>query len=222
MSVVVEVSVPAESFALADALAAEPDVALEAERVASHSPEWALPFLWATGGDDESFLEAMRGDSTVENVVVIERADADVLYGVEWSDPVQELITEMIDKHAIILEARAQGADWHLRLRFTTEGEVTSFREYFEERGRRFEVLMLTRPDAPRQREYGLTEGQYEALVTVLREGYFDVPRAVTIEELADAIGISSNAVSQRLRRATTNLVRHTLEIETDEFDERE
>ncbi|QLG61525.1 helix-turn-helix domain-containing protein [Halorarum salinum] len=222
MSVVVEVSVPAESFALADALAAEPDVAVEAERVASHSPEWILPFLWAADGDRESFLEAIRRDPTVENVIVIERADGDVLYGVEWSDSVRELITEMIDQHAIILEATARGADWRLRLRFTTEAEVTSFREYFEERGRRFEVHMIARPDAPRQREYGLTEEQHETLMTALREGYFDVPRTVTIEELADVLGVSSNAVSQRLRRATTNLVRHTLAIETDESDGRE
>lgn len=216
MSVIVEVSVPAESFALADALAAEPDVAVEAERVATHSPEWALPFLWAGGGDLESFLEAMRDDPTVEHARVVEEADGDVLYEVQWCDAVLRLVTEMIDQHAIVLEARARADSWRLRLRFSDESEITSFREHFEERGRRFEVLELSRPDAPRQREYGLTEEQHETLLAGLREGYFDVPRAITLEELADHLGVSSNAVSQRLRRATTNLVQHTLTIDAD------
>ncbi|UPM45292.1 bacterio-opsin activator domain-containing protein [Halocatena salina] len=65
MSVVADFTVPAQSFALAQALTAEPDMTVEAERQATHSSEWVLPFLWASGGEFETFHDAMRDDPTV-------------------------------------------------------------------------------------------------------------------------------------------------------------
>lgn len=217
MSVVVELTVPAESFTLSRALTAMPDVTVEAERVASHSPEWALPFLWASGSELDAFYDAMKDDPTIDTVGVIEEAGEEVLYKVEWCDEILDLITEMIDQHAIILEATAQAHDWRLRIRFAKHEQVSSFRDHFAEQGRQFEVTSLHQPTTPRQREFGLTPEQRDALVTALRTGYFEVPRDSSIEELGDALGISSNAVSQRLRRGSTNLIRNSLVIDTDE-----
>lgn len=217
MSVVVDVTIRTESFTLQNALSAEPDITVEAERIASHSTEEVLPFLWASGGDVDAFQQAMEEDPTVTNVAAIEEGEGSALFLLEWHEEFTELITEMIDQHANILEARAKEDSWQLRLRFAEEGQVSGFREYFDERGHTFEVQKLFHPSTSRQREFGLTPEQYETLVTALREGYFTVPRTISIEELANELGISSNATSQRLRRATGNLVRNTLTIGTFE-----
>jgi hypothetical protein len=42
-------------------------------------------------------------------------------------------------------------------------------------------------------------------------QGYFEVPRSVTVTELADHFGISDNAFSQRLRRGLSALVFETM-----------
>ncbi|RBI64490.1 bacterio-opsin activator [halophilic archaeon] len=217
MSVIANFTVPAEAFTLQRALTAVPDMTVEAERLASHSAEWALPFLWASGGDFERFHGAMQDDPTVANTAVIEETDSDVLYKIHWSDSVIELINEMIDQEATILEAQAQAQDWWLRLRFSEEKQVSSFHDHFAERGHRFEVGRVYHPSAPRQRKYGLTAEQRDALVAASRNGYFSVPRDISTEGLADVLGVSSNAVSQRIRRAYANLVQHTLLAGTDE-----
>ncbi|WP_433630800.1 bacterio-opsin activator domain-containing protein [Halomicrococcus sp. NG-SE-24] len=217
MSVIADFTIPAEAFTLQRALTAAPDMTVEAERLASHSAEWALPFLWASSGDFERFHGAMQDDPTVASMAVIEEADSDVLYKIHWSDSVIELVNEMIDQEATILEAQAQAPNWWLRLRFSEEKQVSSFHDHFAERGHRFEVGKVYHPSAPRQRKYGLTTEQRDTLVAASRKGYFSVPRDLSTEELADVLGVSSNAVSQRIRRACANLVQHTLMVGTDE-----
>lgn len=219
MSVVVEVTVPADAFALAQTLGRHPAQTVEAERVASHSPEWALPFLWVSGDDFEAFTETLCGDPTVEDASLVEESGGERLYKVLWDEAVLDLITEMIDRHATILEAEGNGGRWRLKLRFADGERLSSFRAYFAEVGRSFTVERLYHPTSPRQREYRLTPQQREALVMAARGGYFDIPRQQSIAELAEALGISSNAASQRLRRGSRNLVRNTLTIGTPDED---
>lgn len=217
MSVVTDFTVDAESFALSHTLSAEPDMVVEAERLASHSTEWVFPFHWISGGDFTAFDEAIADDPTVSDATIIEKADDSVLYQIEWSDAFTQLIIDIIDQHANILHAEARDEQWRLKLRFAKEHQVSSFQEYFAEAGREFTVNKIYHPTSSRQREYGLTAEQHDTLVTAFDKGYFTVPRDISMEELADALGISSNAVSQRLRRATANLIKHTLTIGTDE-----
>lgn len=59
--------------------------------------------------------------------------------------------------------------------------------------------------------EYGLTAKQRETLLTAFENGYFDVPRGISQQELADALDTSPTAVSQRIRRAITQLITDTI-----------
>ncbi|MFC7008889.1 helix-turn-helix domain-containing protein [Halalkalicoccus salilacus] len=43
------------------------------------------------------------------------------------------------------------------------------------------------------------------------RLGYYDVPRTVTLTELANKLDISHQALSERLRRAHANLIDRTI-----------
>ncbi|UPM45293.1 helix-turn-helix domain-containing protein [Halocatena salina] len=65
-----------------------------------------------------------------------------------------------------------------------------------------------------------MTAIQRDTLATALREGYFNVPRALTIEELSDVLGISSNAASQRIRRASDSLIQATIVIDAGESND--
>lgn len=53
----------------------------------------------------------------------------------------------------------------------------------------------------------GLTDPQREALVTARELGYFDVPRGASLSDVADEIGVSPAACSERLRRGQATLV---------------
>jgi hypothetical protein len=59
----------------------------------------------------------------------------------------------------------------------------------------------------------GLTAAQREAIRAAADRGYFKVPREVSLKELAEQLGVSEQAVSQRLRRGLGNLVAGSVEI---------
>ena len=213
MSVIADFTVSAGSFALERALTAEPDVNVEAERLATHSVEWVLPFLWVSDGNLDAFRRAMRDDPTVVDVAVADEFEDSALYRVQWDDAVIDLVTEMLDQHANIQEAKAQGSSWRLQVRFSEDEQVSSFQEHFAEHGHSFEVNRLYHPSS-RRPEFGLTSQQRDTLVTASRNGYFDVPRAVSLDQLAEVLGVSSNAASQRIRRGSDNLIRNTLLVD--------
>ncbi|WP_232687082.1 bacterio-opsin activator domain-containing protein [Halobacterium zhouii] len=211
MSVVGNFTIVAESFALDHALSTAPDVTVEADRLASHSPQEVFPFLWAADGDLEGFQRALEDDPTTTSVSVAEETENELLYRLEWSEEFQDLIQQMVDHHAAILEAKARSGRWHLRLRFADEQMVSTFRSHFREAGREFEVNQLYHPTDPRQRTFGLTAEQHEALVTAVDEGYFAIPRETSTAELSEALDVSANAVSERIRRGCETLVRSGL-----------
>lgn len=216
MSVVGDFTIPAGAFALERALSTDPEMTIEADRLASHSPREVFPFLWATGGDFERFYRALEDDPTVTSVGIADETENGVLYRLEWSDAFCNLIHEMVDHHAAIMEAKAHGDEWNLRLRFAEEGMVSSFQNHFRETGHQFDVNQLYHPTEPRQRAFGLTAEQHEALVAAVNEGYFTIPRTASAEEVSETLGISANAVSERIRRGCETLIRSELILPDD------
>ena len=217
MSVIAEFSVAAESFALEQTFRELPDVTVEIERLATHSREWVMPFLWATDDDLDAFEVSLENDPSVEEATTIDTASGVGLYNVHWSDDVAELVDAIIDQHGIMLEAEASDGVWFLKLRFINREYLETFQRYFDEHGYGFDVRRIVSEDEPKRREYDLTPEQRETLVTALEVGYFDVPRETTTTELAEMLDISTNAASQRLRRASKALVSNTLSVTPDE-----
>lgn len=194
-----------------------PEVSIEIERLTTHSREWIMPFLWATDGDIGDLKAALGQDPSVDDFRVIS-AKSDIGYfNVHWSEEIQDLVDQIIDQHGIVQEAEATDGTWYLKLQFVDRDALEEFQAYFRQQDYAFELQRLHDSTPPKEREYDLTPEQREALVTALELGYFEIPRDAQIEELAQALDISTNAVSQRLRRATGNLTRNTLTISPPE-----
>lgn len=213
MSVTTEFTVPAETFALEHTFETLPDITIEIERLATHSREWVMPFLWATGDEFENAEPALRDDPTVDEVRTIDVESGGGYFNVRWNEDVQELVDQIVDRHGIMREANATDGLWHLKLQFVDRDALEEFQTFFREEEYSFELERLYDGTAPGEREYDLTPEQHEVLVTALEMGYFAIPRDAQIGELAEELGISTNAVSQRLRRATGNLTRTTLAV---------
>lgn len=212
MSVIAEITVPANAFALEHTFTSVADLTVEVDRLATHSRDWVMPFVWVRG-DLEAFEAAAEDDPTVSECRPVDVADPTGLYNVQWSARVTAVVDTIIDRHGIVLEAAATGGTWYLKLRFLDRTELEEFRSYFESEEYRFDVHRLYTENEPKRREFDLTPAQRETLVTALAVGYFEVPREAKIADLAEEFGISTNAVSQRLRRGTESLVRNTLTI---------
>jgi len=182
-----------------------------------------MPFLWARHADTDAVERAIQADSSIADVQRIGLDRNIGQFQVEWNEEFQQLIDEIVDQHGIMQDAEAANGMWYLTLKFVDQKAVQEFQEHFHGRGYDFELQRIFDSNAPRERAYNLTPEQREVLVVALKTGYFSIPREAQIGDLADELGISTNAVSQRLRRATRNLTENTLTMTApDELSERE
>ncbi|WP_247731100.1 helix-turn-helix domain-containing protein [Halovivax limisalsi] len=215
MSVTIEFTIPASEFAFADAFETAPDLVLEVDRLASHSREWVMPFVWVSGLESAAVESTLGSDSAVADLDLID-GEEDVSYvAVVWSETVTRFVDAIIDGQGLIQEARAADAIWYFTLKFVERSALADFQTHFEEWGYSYTMRRVTNASVPIDREYGLTTNQRETLLTALELGYFAVPREAQIDDLAGALGVSTNAVSERLRRATAALTTNTIAITT-------
>lgn len=211
-------SVDPEGFALAHTISEVPGMVVEAERIAAHSTHWVMPCLWAAGGDFDAFEDALAEDPSVDEVV--ERAvfgDAR-FYQLVWSDDVKRHIDAALDMEATILHAEVAEGAWQLRIRFATREQLEIFRTYLDDAGLGFHLRDLTERASSFQNRGGLTTHQREALVVAVERGYYAVPRSTTMAAIAQTLGISEQAASERLRRGIERLVENVLVPANDEW----
>lgn len=71
----------------------------------------------------------------------------------------------------------------------------------------------LTQADGPTVR---LTDRQHEVLEEALDRGYFEWPREITSEELAEELGFTRPTLHEHLRKAQSKLLSDALEAESD------
>lgn len=207
MSVVAEFLVGTEDFALPAAAAMVDGGRIVAKGVPALSASQLTPFLAVSGVDFTAFEVALIADDTVESADRCSAGDERHLYRVTWSDLDDSLCRVLGSADATLTRAVYADGRWELRVHFPSREALRRFHERC--RGR-FSVTLDrvaeagdARPDA----DETVTIAQREALVTALERGYFDVPRDATQEDLADELGISSQSVSQRLRRGQRNLL---------------
>lgn len=213
MSVLAELTVPANEFVLAETLRDVPDVYLEIKRVVAGA-ERVTPYFWASGTDFDAFEEALRDDSTIQAISVLEEHDAEErFYRVTWQANVETLMSAVSDAKATILEAvNEDGRRWELKILFPDRDALSEFHDSCVSNGFSFQLERVYQAENPQEEgEYGVTEEQEEALKAGYDAGYFEVPRETTLTELADQLGISRNALSARLRRGQRNLLSNTL-----------
>ncbi|WP_255190899.1 helix-turn-helix domain-containing protein [Natronobeatus ordinarius] len=97
---------------------------------------------------------------------------------------------------------------WY-ELDFTgTRAQFDRLRAALEQVPRPYELQSLVETDETADL---LTDRQREVLEAALREGYFEVPRECTLEELADDLGIDKSTASGILRRGERRVLAHVL-----------
>ncbi|WP_123538531.1 helix-turn-helix domain-containing protein [Halosimplex salinum] len=212
MSTIVEATVPADQFALAEALSTVPDAEVRMVRLVAHGSEYVMPFLWAGCEDTERLHDALVNDPTTERVSVLADFDGESLFRVDWAPRVRVLVSIVAEEDATILDASGQDDTWHLQIFFPDHELVSTTSDFCEEYGIDLELERINRlSEASEYGHLGLTERQYETLVSAYEAGYYDVPRTVNQEELAEYFDVSHQALSERLRRAHETIITNAL-----------
>ena len=219
MSVIARFSVPATAFPLGEVLEVRRGIQVRLESVIPTSGTVA-PYFWATGRDSEAVVAALEDSPLVEDVRVADEIDSWALFRVDWSPEVDGLLDAVADADAAILEGTGTGDSWTFRARFHGHAELSAFYRACVDEGIQIDLEAVHSPIGDGDGGAGVTDGQREALSTALAAGYFAVPRETTLVELAERLGVSDTAVSQRIRRGLTTLLSARLRPRSAAVDE--
>jgi len=211
MSVIVEFTIEADAFQMGRVLSGPPTMHVELERVVPIR-SLTIPFIWVTGDDHEAFRRSVRNHSSVLDVTVLQEVDESVLYRIESDDTADNLIKSFVETDASVLEAHGTD-DWSFQLRFEDHAKLSQFHNYLitHKIDLHIERTYTLSRETKRGHQFGLTHEQREALVLALRRGYFETPKEVSLDELAQEFEISRQALSTRIRLGNQKVLRKVL-----------
>ncbi|WP_224270695.1 helix-turn-helix domain-containing protein [Haloprofundus salinisoli] len=214
MSTIAEVELPANEFALCQTLDSVPDAEFEVVRLAAHGADHVMPYVRVSGTDADPMNEALEDDPSIEDAELLDDLGDELLYRMNWIDNIHVIMHVLLDEGGTIMEMYGQNNRWHLRILFPTRDTLSATHEFCTDKGLTFSIKNIyDLKQSTGRGEFGLTEDQYTALVTAVERGYFDVPRDVTMGELAAELDVSQQALSERLRRGHKTLVESALRV---------
>lgn len=221
MSIIVEFQIGTELFKLGDYVARHEGLTAELERVVP-AEDYVIPYVWVTGPPEtlDAFTATLEQTETISSVTTLDRLDINdsdnkqQLYRIEWVLEELNVMKGLIDAEGIIMEGESIDTAWAFRIRFPDHGHVAQFYQYLTDNDiTAFSIgsVQELQIRSGTGLQYDLTADQQEALALAAERGYFDTPREVTLGELGEELGISEQAVSQRIRRANKKIVHSAL-----------
>ena len=171
-----------------------------------------LQFVSITADSFSDVESALATDPTVRNPVCVDHCVGRRVYRVELTEAAVTVEGTVADLGGRICEATGTSTAWVFELRLPSRDALVAFNDECKRREASVSVTHLRSADGETPPLLGLTDKQQQLLTVAYEEGYFDVPRGISQDELASRLGVSKSAVSQRLRRAMTELCATTLQ----------
>jgi predicted DNA binding protein len=211
MSVILEVTVPAEAFEIGRILSIPTAGSLTLETLVPLG-ERAMPFVRLHSAVDEEFQDQIEADRRVATVEQVSAHNGERLYALDWDVSDEEFFEAITETKGHVLEATGTAAEWQFRLRFPSHEQLSAFHDRIKDADIPVSVSGVYNPTKPDVGPwYGLTDEQRVTLKRAVQTGYYDIPRKISTSELAEEFDISDQAVTERLRRAISTLVTNTL-----------
>ena len=123
MTVIADISVPADAFEMGRVFVDFPTVEVELERVVPLQ-ETIMPLFWVSGSDAAAIEAALDGNPHAKQLRQLTTTDEKTLFEVRWTDQGDGMVGAFIDTRARILEATGGAETWDFRLRFETHDQL--------------------------------------------------------------------------------------------------
>jgi predicted DNA binding protein len=220
MATIIKAQIPSEEFALAETLQTCEEATVECEQIVEHADTTVMPLVWVRETTPDAFEAALAQDPTVETYTQLAETPTEWLYEMQWNANIQLVLQFFTMEGAVILDAEGSADGWHLRVLFPDRDDVRTTTDFCKTHNLTLTIHTIRQLDDETARQgstrFGLTPDQHEALTRAYNQGYFRVPRDVDLDDLADDMDISHQALSERLRRGHETLLRETLLDGTD------
>ncbi|WP_137288364.1 helix-turn-helix domain-containing protein [Natronorubrum halophilum] len=215
MTTIAELSLSTDEFALAETLRQLPAMEVRVESVVAEGPARTVPLVWFSNVDPDELQQVLGDDPTVDEYQCLleDTDDEEWFYRLQYGEDVSSVCGSVYTNGGTVLDAQVTDDQWTLRLLFPHREELSETVSAIEAQGVRVDVRRMVEAgqDEDLETTAALTEPQQEAISEAYRQGYYDVPREISLEELANELGISHQALSERLRRANRVLASEQL-----------
>ncbi|WP_226004012.1 helix-turn-helix domain-containing protein [Natrinema salinisoli] len=173
--------------------------------------------FWVNGDEIDAFDAGLETDPTITASSRVTDVEGRRLYHVELTPEGHQasVYPNVIEEGGIPQEVTATHEGWYFRIAFPSNEAVERFHSFFVENDLNVELRRLYDKSGTggsgSNTQYRVTDRQLEALVTAVDAGYLDIPRACSLAELGERLGISQNAASERFRRGVRTLIENTV-----------
>lgn len=187
---------------------------------AGTDPEHNVYFFWIDADDFDAVARALEEDHTVADFTMVSETSERRTCRITYDDEARLISPMITELDGIMRDSRSQDGGWIVELLLPAHNTLYELGERAAEEGIEFEIMEIHQKDPDNTHtEFKLTESQTEALVSAYEHGYYEEPREISLEELGSLLDISRNAVSGRLKRASSQLIEESLGYEDDEDD---
>ncbi len=209
MSTVAEFTLAADKFPLGTVFSQLPEVAIQLERVIPDT-NGVVPYFWVRGVETDAIVEQFTDHPGVRNIQLVDQVDSEYLMRCEWIPEYDGVLDALISPEVVLLSAIGTAEEWKFELRGESREAIAEFQEYCHNHSAPV-TLTKIRGLQPLNAKQDLTEAQREALLLAYDRGYFKSPRETTLEEIAEELSISQQALGSRLRRGNRRLIEQVL-----------
>lgn len=214
---VARVELPAGGFALAGLFERVPNVDVELEPAVANPTDHALLVVRATEHERGVVETSIESDLSVGAVEYLAEREGGWAYRVTWDGHARRVVRAFTDEGVTVLSLRGRRGRWTFRLLVPDRESVGRMDEALAGLGCAAEWASISTLAGEPSRASVLTDPQRETLVEAFENGYYDIPRNVSSKELAERLGISHQALSERFRRAHERLVADSVGTVTDD-----
>lgn len=210
MGFIAEVHLVHDDLALAPTIERHPDAALRYEYAASADGR-RLQFV-SVFDEYAAVAESMASDHTVSQPTCVATFENRAIYRVALETDLEIVPDRCAESGLFVFTITSGDRGWIARVYLPNRDALTAYRGWCRDRGISFRVTQLYDSSSSDDGAYLLTDQQREILLMAYYAGYFDIPRTATQDDLAERLDISDSAVSQRIRRAVSELIAATIE----------
>lgn len=212
MSITAKIHIRHDRLALVPTLRSLDQVTLRVVSQGNTNPG-ATVFPFLIEYDDRATLErALDEDPTVDDYNLVDWTDEAGIYYIEHTPETKLISTAVTAANGFLMQTETKGDGWFVRLLLPDREALNDIWNFARENDISLDIIEIYgNEDAGGEASYGLTDQQRAALTLAYRRGYFREPRDVSLDELARELGLSSTAMSGRLRRGMRNLVAATV-----------
>ncbi|CQH64759.1 HTH-10 family transcription regulator (plasmid) [Halobacterium hubeiense] len=214
MAIVAEILLGGHSFPLVGVANEIPSGRISVSKLSLRSDDELLFIVSVDSQSRTVFEQELRTQPEITDVVQIGEAADDWFYKVIAIFNSGLDASYEFEKHeGVMMDGTITSDGFRKEKVFSDYEALQTLRDRCDVLGIPFELLRIAvDPENPGERDtFGLTDKQYRAMSLAFAHGYYDSPRQMTTQELAEELGISAASASDLLRRAENQLISQTL-----------